>query len=43
MGEDAMFYRDKVVLGEANLLDDGVKIGFIHPKRSELERRYVME
>lgn len=38
ISEELMFYRDKVVLVEAKLLDDGAKIGVVHPKRSELNK-----
>jgi hypothetical protein len=38
ISEDLMFYRDKVVLGKAKLLDDEGKIGVVHPKRGELNK-----
>jgi len=38
IGEDLKLYRDKVVSGEENLLDDEAKIGVVHPKRGELNK-----
>ena len=42
-GEDIMFYQDKVILGEAKLLADGIKNEYDHPKTDELERGCVMD